>query len=72
MFGAVEVEPCSPKKGIREGWRYDWGGYQSGEKSTHLDNCLQALNIGPLSFQQPLGNKLSSLILKNSRWNEGQ
>ena len=59
MFGAAEVEPCSPKKGE--------GGMemtQSGEESTHLDNCLEALNIGPLSLQQPLGNKFSPFILK--------
>ena len=68
MFGAAEVEPCNPKKG-EGGMEMTRPGEQSGEESTHLDNCLQTLNIGPLSLQQPLGDKFSPFILKNSRWN---
>ena len=60
MFGAAVVEPCSPKKGKR----FDKCGCQYGEESTHLDNCLQALHIGPFSLQQPLGNKFSPFVLK--------
>ena len=49
MFEVVAAEPYNPKR--EEGGKHGIDHYQFGEEFTHLDNCLQALNIRSLSFQ---------------------